>query len=250
MLMLPNNSASEEFYAWCDTHRLFILERNDCSRVHHLKDAARNGKLMGDTHDVAGAANALNTSDEPKHVFVVKHDWAKAFGDADGFDDSFKLPYDVCAFEFRVGGRSLIAIAHYRDTDPVFAVFVQCGEYWICVGKTEMEMHLIQMVRNQLMATSIALDAEVATHTVERASHALNKKRIAAGKTPISDFHIVDLAKRHRIANPSNVMSEGTRKRLHFRRGHWRHYEASKTWIRWCLVGDPDLGFIHKEYTI
>lgn len=61
---------------------------------------------------------------------------------------------------------------------------------------------------------------------------------------------IVDLARRHRIANPAEPSGNGSRKRLHFRRGHWRHYESMKTWIRWCLAGDPDLGFIDKHYTL
>jgi hypothetical protein len=42
----------------------------------------------------------------------------------------------------------------------------------------------------------------------------------------------------------------GRKKRLHFRRGHWRHYETHKTWIKWMLVGDPDLGFIEKQYRL
>ena len=41
-----------------------------------------------------------------------------------------------------------------------------------------------------------------------------------------------------------------TGKRLHFVRGHWRRYEEHKTWIRWRLRGDPDLGFIDKSYRI
>ena len=38
--------------------------------------------------------------------------------------------------------------------------------------------------------------------------------------------------------------------RLHFRRGHWRHYEDHKTWIRWQMVGNPDLGFVEKQYRL
>jgi hypothetical protein len=33
-------------------------------------------------------------------------------------------------------------------------------------------------------------------------------------------------------------------------RGHWRHYERHKTWIKWTLVGDPDLGFVDKHYRL
>jgi hypothetical protein len=38
--------------------------------------------------------------------------------------------------------------------------------------------------------------------------------------------------------------------RLHFRRRHWRHFVNHKTWIKWTLVGDPDLGFIDKDYRL
>jgi len=33
---------------------------------------------------------------------------------------------------------------------------------------------------------------------------------------------------------------------------HWfdSHLEFVKTWIRWMLVGDPDLGFIDKHYRV
>lgn len=37
---------------------------------------------------------------------------------------------------------------------------------------------------------------------------------------------------------------------LHFRRGHWRHYGEYKTWIKWMLVGDPELGFVDKMYKL
>lgn len=37
---------------------------------------------------------------------------------------------------------------------------------------------------------------------------------------------------------------------MHFRRGHWRHYQDHRTWIKWCLVGDPDLGFVDKHYKL
>jgi hypothetical protein len=38
--------------------------------------------------------------------------------------------------------------------------------------------------------------------------------------------------------------------RLHFRRGHHRHYENYKLWIKWQLVGNPDIGFIDKDYKL
>ena len=101
----------------------------------------------------------------------------------------------------------------------------------------------------QIRAICIALDAEVAEHEVVRAPTKLNRKREKAGKVPIPDHYVVDLSRRHRISN-SSTSGEGSKKRLHFRRGHWRHYDGFKTWVRWCLVGNPDLGFVSKDYSI
>jgi hypothetical protein len=240
----------DDFFVWA-TRGPFSLGRNNCSRLHDLRDAARVGTLLGSEGPIE-ANNPLGQY--PEHTFVVKHDWARAFDNAEGVDDSVKLPYDICAFEFLINGRAVIAVA-YGDMEVKFTAFAHCRDYWLCVGggsekEIAAQVDLLRMIWSQIRAICIALDAEVATHTVERASNTLNKKRVQAGKAPICDFHVVDLARRHRVENPPECGASGNRKRMHFRRGHWRHYETSKTWIRWCLVGDPDLGFIHKDYTI
>jgi hypothetical protein len=49
---------------------------------------------------------------------------------------------------------------------------------------------------------------------------------------------------RRRSARPPGA----NRKRLHLRRGHWRHFATYRTWIKWMMVGNPDLGFVDKEY--
>jgi hypothetical protein len=107
----------------------------------------------------------------------------------------------------------------------------------------------IHLARN-IRSICIALDAEVAVTEVIRAPHRLNHQREKQGKKPVLDHHVVNLARRSRV---EPLPSAGDREarwhpRLHFRRGHWRHFEDHKTWVRWCLVGDPDLGFIDKEY--
>jgi hypothetical protein len=93
------------------------------------------------------------------------------------------------------------------------------------------------------------LDAEVAVHSVVRAPHALNVKRKNEGKIPIFDHHIVKLSDRHR-ASAKRFGDTHKSPRLHFRRGHWRHFQTHKTWIKWMLVGDPELGFVDKEYRL
>lgn len=238
----------DDVLAWAESNRSFVLESNDCSRLHHLRDAAKNGRLIGADGAIEGGQSL---SEHPQHTFVVKHDWGRAFENAEGIDDSIRLPYEICGFEFRIGGRSLIAVAYDASEGVKFTAFIQCREYWASVGgKKDIESHVIKMMWDQIRAICIALDAEVATETVVRAPHKLNEKRARDGKPPLPDYRVVDLARRHRVANPLPGSGIGNKKRMHFRRGHWRHFETTKTWVRWCLVGDPDLGFIQKHYSL
>jgi hypothetical protein len=228
----------------------FVLEKNDCSRLHILTEAlltkhfvrySGNGKTW--------ITHTLDADDPMRHIahtFVVRHDWAGAFNGAVEVADEYKLPFDKCAFEFRISGWSVIAVANEGGV----TVFVQSGDYWVLLDAEHAHDDLIDFIQTQIQAICVALDAEVATHTVVRAPAKLNEKRISKGRRPISDYYVVDLAKRHRIANPSAGAGGGGKKRLHFRRGHWRHYEESKTWVKWCLVGDPDLGFVNKHYSL
>lgn len=224
-----------------------VLERNDCSRLHKLCEAARGGRITDSNFHRGYPDDALSSVTQ---TFVVKHDWASAFEGADGMAEEFKLPYDLCAFEFRLSGRTVIAVAVEVDDKRQFTAFTEIGELWcgFNVGE-ESESKATRFVYSQIRAICIALDADVAIHTVVRAPARLNEKRAKAGKVALRDFHVVDLARKHRIANPTHG-DGGTKKRLHFRRGHWRHYETSKTWVKWCLVGDPDLGFISKHYSL
>ncbi len=93
----------------------------------------------------------------------------------------------------------------------------------------------------------------------------LNKRRIREGKTPLRDYHVVTLAKRLRAEPNHDHEPTGIHRRLHWRRGHWRHFNTpggeiryfnadgitvSKTWINWQLVGDETLGFVDKHYRL
>jgi hypothetical protein len=111
---------------------------------------------------------------------------------------------------------------------------------------------IAKAVFQQIKACCIALDAEVAVTEPMRAPYKLNQAREKRGRPKLFDYNVVKLGSRTRSARFENEDPdrEKIRKRLHFRRGHWRHYESHKTWIRWTLVGDPDLGFIDKHYTL
>lgn len=236
----------DKLKAWPTTE--LRLERNDCSRLHKLKQAMLGGRLLdGDENDTVTPPFDVFLKDRP--TFVVKHDWASAFEKAD-VSGEFKLPYDLCFFEFRLCGRTCILWAQELNGKQSFTGFVESDEYWWSPPTPVNCEPWARFLWDQVRAICIALDAEVATHTVVRAPHKLNEKRVRAGKPKVSDFHVVDLARRHRVANPSGAMGTGSRKRLHWRRGHWRHFETSKTWVKWCLVGNPDLGFIQKSYSL
>lgn len=251
---VEHNLLMEDLIRWSNGD--MNLEKNDCSRLHKLVDANRHRKIVNTRFEKFPNLKEFDAT--VPQTFVVKHDWSAALEGAEGIAADFRLPYITCAFEFRISGRTIIAIAD--DTEAHIAgacfisVFTEIGDLWCGIDladeiTSKVQSNVGRFVCSQIRAICIALDAEVATHSVMRAPARLNEKRTKAGKAPLLDFHVVDLARKHRIANPAHGDS-GTKKRLHFRRGHWRHYETSKTWVKWCLVGDPDLGFISKHYSL
>lgn len=240
-----------------------ILEKNDCTRLHHLGQAFKtdsvavfDGKPLSDQ---LGEGNRWNAESLKRfQPFIVQHDWSKAFeGATDYAEGQIKLPYDECIFEFRISGKTVIVFASQREDEMIHLLpFAQFGDFWIIAAEMVTLINAVskggffELAAKEIRAISIALDAEVAIHKVVRAPHALNMKRERDGKLPIYDYHIVQLAGKHKIANALRNTGDGTKKRLHFRRGHWRHFVAFKTWVRWTLVGDPSLGFVDKEYRL
>lgn len=189
-------------------------------------------------------------------TFLIEHNWGLAFQNSNlllrGFET--KPPYDHCCFEFLISGKRLCLIVHLKETSTSVAAFVRLtsGEWLGVLSPNDSPTRpLVQFTAVQLSAIMIALDAAVATTTIVRASESLNRAREKRGKLPLFDYHVVQLAHRTRPANlPPEHESERNSPRLHFRRGHWRHFETFKTWVNWMLVGDPDLGFIDKHYRL
>lgn len=238
---------------WVNSYQ---LKKAMGSRVHHLQDAARNGKvfLIDKDADFKIVAVPAVPLDDIGPVFIVEHDWAAAFKGANDFDDGmeWRLPFDNSCFEFHITNRRVVVLATVTESDVRdLAVLFEIKDGWMFAPKEGVFSLLYDLVIEQIKAVYVSLEAEVAATEVVRAPHRLNHQRERSGKLPIADHHIVRLSNRHRVARleaPSDV--PGTRRRLHFRRGHWRHYLDHKTWIKWMLVGDPDLGFIDKEYRL
>jgi hypothetical protein len=250
--------------------RDLIMEKPQDSALHFLTDALLSQKafFLGDRGfrpaDFAAAVGEAN-------CFLVEHDWAKAFEGATDFaNGDFRLPYDVCAFEFQLTGVRVVALMTTVDEHVLMQIMFRKSGRWIVdddinrhdngswspyhAGRTAERnslQYLAEFIGKQVRAISIALDAEVAEHDAVRVSERLVRAREKNGQAPPRPYHIVSLARRSRVAAlPQTGTVEHGRVRLHFRRGHWRHFESHKTWIRWMLVGNPDLGFVDKQYRL
>lgn len=265
---------NNEFFDWIALPSPF-LEKNDRSRLHKLLAAFREHRVVQASPHKEDPQELVNdwvsegrpispgsqypTPDPIKfkawenvQPFVVQHDWAKAFANAREYlDGDYKLPYESSAFEFRISGKNVIALCAQTDDFFSFEPFVECDGWWVCPNRDQHGLAAFVLLRSTVKALCIALDAEVATHDVVRVSEQSSRARIKKGRIPFFSYHVVDLAKRTRVGNlPAAHDADGPRVRLHFRRGHWRHFEQFKTWVKWCLVGDPDLGHIDKEYRL
>jgi hypothetical protein len=250
--------ASESLAEWLNVTP--TLEKNDCSRLHKLiaAFAADQVVFLGEAKGQDDRSKRMQTAllFGDCHPFVVQHDWAAAFdGATDYAEGEFKLPYPICVFEFRISGRNVIVWAAQQEDDPAVIdlaalAFVDVNGTWFCREEKGRDEEATKFAWQQIRAICIALDAEVATHSVIRAPHKLNRRRQEDGKCPLFDYRVVSLARRVRAIGPSMGGAIQGKKRLHFRRGHWRHYAEFKTWVRWTLVGNPDLGFIHQEYRL
>jgi len=195
------------------------------------------------------------------HTLLVQHDWGKVLEDAkvEGLGEDPRLPYEITVFEFlfKGGVRAVVVSFGIKDEEVKGLLFFKTHSGWTRVdvsrgsynphGSTPIERVLYFLELN-IRAVCIMLEAEVAEIMPVREPY---KRNSAATRKalPMFSHHIVSLARRVRLT-PCDDHEPGTPKRLHFRRGHWRHYVSHRTWIKWTLVGNPDLGFVDKEYRL
>jgi hypothetical protein len=243
----PLDAYEAEVYAWARSAR---LERPDGGPVLHKLQGT---PPAGDKQLSEGGERAQRALEGNPHVFVIQHDWAAAFaGSTEPFDERPHLPYPHCYFEFKISGRRVGAIVLEEQGDLRFLIYVQhsrASGAWICLSRQYNAV--TRLVMAQVNAICVALDAGIAESERVPASKTLNKIRVRRGDRPIADYHVINLARRARSsAKEISEPSDRRAPRLHFRRGHWRHYDDHKTWINWTLVGDPDLGFIEKHYRL
>lgn len=215
-------------------------------------------------------------------IFLIQHNWDAAFAKAKDFEGGeWKLPYPVTVFELRISGRRCCLVCMHDDDEAFdnMALFIESSVGWVAAGLYTMDaggIHdimpgnvaikanggiaenstdkIVKVIIAQARAACIALEAEVAETELVRAPHKLNHKRERAGKLPLYDFHIINLAARKRynprLSESGDIEDEHRHRRLHFVRGHYRTYVNHRTYVKWHLRGDPDLGFVDKEYRL
>lgn len=252
-------SVLREVEAWAESD--LKIERPGSISFRRLRKAVAGGGtvyLAGDATEEAPAHDFEKEIFRFAEVLLIEHDWAGAFENAEMSNAAVKLPYEVCAFEFKISGRAVIALATQFETDIAFSPAIECSEGWLVTGfvtairgltKGSDGWHnLFNILGSQIRAACIALDAEVATSEVVRepytSAHGKNAHQ------PLKPYHVVSLANRGPRPLLALGVETGRRVRLHFRRGHWRHLDDHRTWIRWMLCGNPDLGFVDKHYKL
>ncbi len=81
-----------------------------------------------------------------------------------------------------------------------------------------------------------------------------NKKYTRFGvRVPCSEYKTLKLLvpKTKKIFYDSGSTGNGSPKRFHKRRGHWRNLKSGKmVWVKHCSVGNEELGSVHHEYDL
>lgn len=251
----------KEFRAW-EKAGSFALQRCEISRLSDLRAAIASGNVdvAEENEDVREAQlyawrNLIKKPLAPS--FLIQNDWASPFKGAEDYDaGELRLPFDECFFEFKISGRDVIAHVKQVHGIELFGILQHVGDNkWIASdlvwnGATQLSP-VAAIVSDQVKAACIAMDADIVEREIVRVPVSENRARAKRGQPTLRDHYVLRLSGRHRSLPEAESGGQIHRSpRLHFRRGHWRHYPNHKTWIKWQLVGNPDLGFIDKTYRL
>lgn len=145
-------------------------------------------------------------------------------------------------------------IVNEDSNDPdIWQAINSTEPFWISLYRKEIfdkwgpafRCKIIDLIRGAL----IAMESEIAETELVSAPAKLNKARAKKGREPLRDFYTINLAKRYRREQSDSEPGEAGKVRLHFRRGHFaNHPTAGRVWRKWCLVGNPDLGWVDHIY--
>lgn len=138
----------------------------------------------------------------------------------------------------------------YQPTVEYHPVDIEAG------GRRD-EKHMPVAYRGAMLTVGLLTLMEerlLLNRKVNGAGSTKNARRAHKNEGPLLPYRIVtlNLAETRRRAKRATLRAHES-PRLHWRRGHWRTLHRlsefeSRTWVRRCLVGDPDKGFVPKHY--
>lgn len=247
------------------------FEKSQISHRHDFEAAMIDYRVLA---PLLPDPNVGSKSRVPTPTFLIEHNWSSAFRGAQEFDEGdYRLPFENTCFEFKISGRHVCAFALEVAGIKTIAIAVETKNFgWVIPhftlqltnGQWKLERTvqstwdqqcalLAQMVANQVRAVCISLEAEATVPYEVAPPEKLNKARERRGQIPFLSYHVVRLNRKQIVRTEGGEMI-GTKTRLHFRRGHYRHFDAARpevrAWVRWHLVGNPDLGFVDKQYRL
>jgi len=230
----------------------FRLSKVGSPLVKSALSSSVSGNVVYFDHD-CNRTHAVLTKDQwlevvgTAQIFLVEHDWAAAFKRSDMSDDSVPNPYEVNLFEFIIND---FHVCYLKSEIYEENILIKTKHGWVCVGaESDDESSLAAFIKRHVRCICVALDAKVAHSEIirEPSNGSLHPSVRKMGDLV---YRVVRLSARKTPAPIEGSHETGRRVRLHWRRGHWRHFISHKTWINWMLVGDPDLGFVDKEYRL
>lgn len=226
----------------------FQIESITTPITHKAIQAINDGFMFGIEEFTKEQKNAYVDVLQQGKIFLLSKKLPE-IGDHDSFSGRCEilLPFPITIFELKVFGSRLICVATQTNGEmPNYQLGLFSNNSYVPMALRQ--CLLTTEIQKQIESVCILLDAGVAEKSVIRVPTSLNKKREKNGKEKIKDHYLIDLSKRNKYSSTGELRGPGVR--LHFRRGHWRHYESHKTWIKWMLVGDRELGFVEKGYRL
>jgi hypothetical protein len=138
-----------------------------------------------------------------------------------------------------IGDSSALGYCNHDDNDEDHRMEIDVGAFFLT--------GVLTLLNERLIATEVKPDP----------APALTKARAKKGLPPITTetrVLTINVAAVRRVVARTKLQSHES-PRLHWRRGHWRVLHRfsefeDRVWVRRCLVGDPDRGFVEKDYRL
>lgn len=168
---------------------------------------------------------------------------------------SLLIPYPTSFFEFMVNNHHwLVEVIEQEDRSSVLKYYFFHDEQWHQATLREFaEIQVFQLLKRQVIGVLIAMEANVAVKSNHEDARRpptpamLTRLRKIFNVEFNFGYSVIDLTKRTK-SSPGDDTQPAWKVRLHFRRGYWRTRLSKRERVRWCLVGDPSLGFVDKHY--